>query len=93
MQHPALDRVHLRGVAAAELPHLRSRPSQWSKRRTRRTAVEHGFWPDESVDLNRLPTWMRTGSFWGPAPPDWDGVDAPSPGAEAFVDPIYDEPA
>jgi hypothetical protein len=35
---------------------------------------------------------MKAGSFFGPAPPDWDAVDAPSPGAEAFVDPIYEEP-
>ena len=77
----------------AAAPRRRARPPRWSSRMARRSAVEHGFWPDEPVDLGRLPNWMRTGNFWGPAPPDWDGVDAPSPGAEAFVDPIYDEPA
>jgi hypothetical protein len=69
-----------------------ARRPKWRPQRTRRSASEQGFWPDEDVDVSRLPQWMRTGSFWGPAPPNWDGIDAPSPGAEAFVDPIYEEP-
>jgi hypothetical protein len=70
----------------------RARRPKWRRQRTKRSASEQGFWPDEEVDVSRLPRWMRTGSFWGPAPPNWDGIDAPSPGAEAFVDPIYEEP-
>ena len=35
---------------------------------------------------------LREGGWQGPAPPEWDRIDAPAPGAEAFVDEVYEEP-
>jgi hypothetical protein len=71
---------------------MRSAPRKSERRGPRALRRRAAEWLDEVVPVERLPPWMRQGCWVGPAPSNLDCIDAPS-GAEAFMDPNYEEPA